>query len=79
MGEVWRGRSLGDKGELEVADDPINHGVISEESDDLHLSAALGADHRINLISFGGLSAFIPEAPNLSASSVVWGAPNRSF
>jgi hypothetical protein len=39
-----RGRFVGDESQLHVVDDPINHGVICEESDDLHRAAALGTE-----------------------------------
>ena len=35
-----------------MVDDSVDHGIVSEERDDLHLSAALRADHRINFIDF---------------------------
>jgi len=41
---------LRDKGQLEVVNDPVHHGIVGEESDDLHDAAALRADHRVNLI-----------------------------
>jgi len=36
---------LRNKGELEVADDTIDHGEIRDEGDDLHPAPALGTDH----------------------------------
>jgi len=33
-----------------MIDDPVHHGIVGEESDDLHRGAALRADHRVNLI-----------------------------
>jgi hypothetical protein len=43
---------LRDKGQVEVVDDAVDHGIVGEESDDLHRAAALRADHRINFIDF---------------------------
>jgi len=37
------------KGELEMADDPIDNFVIFDKGDDFHLCAALRAEERINL------------------------------
>ena len=45
-------RFIGDKGQLEVIDDSIHHGIVGEEGDNPHLSAALRADHRIDFIDF---------------------------
>jgi hypothetical protein len=46
-----RGRgSLRDKDQLEVVDDSVHHGMVGEESDDLHLSAALRAEQWVNFI-----------------------------
>jgi len=44
--------SLRDKRQLEVVDDAVHRGIVGEEGDDLHRAAALGADHRVNLIDF---------------------------
>jgi hypothetical protein len=44
------GRLVGDKGQLEVINDPVNHGIIGEEGDDLHRAAALGADQGVDFI-----------------------------
>ena len=52
MGEMRRGRLVGDEGELEVVDNPVDHSIVGEEGDDLHLSAASEADHRVHLIHF---------------------------
>jgi hypothetical protein len=51
IGGLRRRGPVRDKGQLEVADDPINHGIIGEESDDLHRGAASRAEHRVNLIN----------------------------
>jgi hypothetical protein len=40
------------EGQLEVVDDAVNHSPVSEESDDLHLSAASRAEHGIDFIRF---------------------------
>ena len=34
-----------------MVDDPVHHGIVGEESDDLHLAAALGAGQGIDLIN----------------------------
>jgi hypothetical protein len=34
-----------------VIDDPVHHGIIGEESDDLHHAAASRAEERVNLIN----------------------------
>jgi hypothetical protein len=58
---------LRDKGQLEVVDDPVQHGIVGEESDDLHRGAALGAGQGIHLVHladhFG--PAFGRETPEL--------------
>ena len=46
------GRSIGDKCHLQVIDDPVHHAVVGEESDDLHLPTALGAEQGIDFIDF---------------------------
>ncbi len=51
-GELRWGRFVGDKGELEVADDPVHHGIVGEKGDDPHRAAALRADERVHLIDF---------------------------
>jgi len=35
-----------------VVDDAVHHGIVGEESDDLHDAAAVGAGHGVNLIDF---------------------------
>ena len=45
-----RRRPLGDKGQLEVVDDPVHYGGLREEGDDFHPASALRANHRIDLI-----------------------------
>jgi len=46
-----RGRgSLGDKCQLEVMDDPVDHGIIRNKSDELHVSTALGTNQRVDLV-----------------------------
>jgi len=48
-----RGRgSLGDKCQLEVMDDPVDHGIIRNKSDELHVSTALGTNQRVDLVHF---------------------------
>jgi hypothetical protein len=34
-----------------VVDDLVHHGIVRNKRDDLHLSAAVMADHRVNLNS----------------------------
>jgi len=36
-------RSLCDKGQLVVVDDPVHHGLVSDEDDDRHFSLPSGA------------------------------------
>lgn len=50
IGDVSGWGSIGNKGQLEVIDDSIHHGLICEESNDPHFSAALGADHGVDFI-----------------------------
>ena len=40
------------KSELEVLDDSVDHGIVSEESNDAHFPLAFGAAQGINLIDF---------------------------
>jgi hypothetical protein len=35
-----------------VVDDPVDHGVVHEESDDAHLATALRADHGGDFVEF---------------------------
>lgn len=39
-----------DKGQVEVFDDSIHHGIVSEEGDDAHRAAASRAGERVNFI-----------------------------
>jgi hypothetical protein len=48
------------KGQLEVVDDSVHHGEIGQESDDLHLAAALRTEHRVDFIN---LAANLGPAP----------------
>jgi len=50
ISEARRRRPLRDKGQLEVVDDAVHHGIVGEESDDLHRAPALRTDQRVNLI-----------------------------
>jgi hypothetical protein len=43
-------RTLGDEAQFQVIDDPVDHRIVSQVGDDAHLSAALGADQRVNFI-----------------------------
>jgi len=45
-------RSFCHKGQLEVMDDPVHHGIVGEESDDLHRGAALDTGQGIHLKDF---------------------------
>jgi hypothetical protein len=45
----WR-RALSLKGELKMADDPVDDLVIFDKSDDSHLSSALRTEERVYLI-----------------------------
>jgi hypothetical protein len=47
--------------ELQVIDDPIHHLKFGKEGDDLHLSAALGADQRIDFIETHDRGRFSPD------------------
>lgn len=51
--KVRRRGSLGHKGQLEVADDPVHDGIIvGEEDNEAHLARTLGTDKRVKLIEF---------------------------
>jgi hypothetical protein len=50
--DVRRGRSLRDKCQLKVMDDPVHHGIIHNKSDDLHLSSALITNQRVYFVHF---------------------------
>jgi len=50
IGELRRGRFVGDESQLEVIDDPVHHGIVGEESNDLHRAPALRAEERVDLI-----------------------------
>ncbi len=52
VSDVRRRGSLCDKCQLEMIDDPVDHGIVCQEGNDLHLSAALRADQRIHLVDF---------------------------
>jgi hypothetical protein len=51
LGLRWR-RAFSLKGELEMADDPIDNFGIFNKGDDFHLCAALRAEERIHFIDF---------------------------
>jgi hypothetical protein len=42
--------ALGDKGQFQVLDDPIDNGVLHEEGDDAHRASAAGTAHGVDLI-----------------------------
>ena len=42
ISDARRGRSLCDKRQLEVVDDPVHHSIVGEGGDDAHLALALG-------------------------------------
>ena len=66
INEVRRGRLVGHERQFEVVDDPVHHGEIREESDDLHRPTALRADERVNFINlpdhYGPAPAGYPRA-----------------
>ena len=43
-----RRRSLCDKCQLEVVDDPVHYGIVCKESDDAHPAATSGAGQRVD-------------------------------
>jgi len=47
-----RRRSLGDKCQLKVLDDPVHHGIVCDEGDDLHVSSALSTNQRVDFKNF---------------------------
>jgi len=47
----WRG-PFRDKGQLKVMDDFVHHGIVGEESDDLHRPAAPDTGQGIHLVHF---------------------------
>jgi len=47
---VWWGWFLCDECQLEVIDDPVHHGRVDKEDDDLHPAAALRTKERVNLV-----------------------------
>ncbi len=47
-----RRRSLGHKGQLEMMDDPVHHGIVCEEGNDAHLASVLGAEQGVHLMDF---------------------------
>ena len=47
---IGRGRPLGDKGQLEIGDGSVDHGIGSEKGDGFHRRTALGAEERVNFI-----------------------------
>ena len=50
IGDLRRWGSLRNKGQVEVIDDPVDHGIVGEESDGLHVTAASGAQHGVNFV-----------------------------
>jgi hypothetical protein len=46
----WR-RLLNGGRQLQVTDDPVHHGMLREESDNLYPPAAVGAEERFHFIS----------------------------
>jgi hypothetical protein len=55
IGDVRRRGPLGEESQLEVADDPIHHGIVGEEGDNLHVAAGSRADQRVNFIGKTGV------------------------
>jgi len=68
-----RGRSLRDKCQLQVVDDPVHNGIVGEESDDLHVSSALSTNQRIDLVTFLIISAQPLEGMQEESSSMIGG------
>jgi len=50
--DVRRGRSLGDKCQLEVIDDSVHHRIVDEESDDAHPALSSRSDQRVRKFVF---------------------------
>jgi len=50
MGDMRRRGFVGDKRQFDVVNDLVHHGIVGEERDDLHLSAALRTEEWVNLI-----------------------------
>ncbi len=48
--QVRRGRSLCHKGQLEMLDDSVHHGIVGEEGNDAHLALALGTEERVDFV-----------------------------
>jgi hypothetical protein len=67
IGLVGRGRLVGDKGQLEVVDDAVHHGIVREASDNLHRAAAARAEQGVilaDLLNHLGL-ALAGDGPDL--------------
>jgi len=47
--------------ELQMGDDAIDHGIVCNESDDLHPAAAFGTDQRVGFIEAPGRERCAPD------------------
>lgn len=47
-----RGRSLRDKGQLQVVDNPVHNGIVGDEGNSAHLCLALRTGQGIDLVDF---------------------------
>jgi hypothetical protein len=50
ISELRRRGSFHNEGQLQVVDDAVDHGIVGEEGDNLHLALALRADHRVHFV-----------------------------
>jgi len=57
-----------------VIDDPVHHGIVCKEGDDLHHATALGTDERIDFIN---LADHLSPAPGSDGSELVLNNPER--
>jgi hypothetical protein len=75
---MGRGRPLCHKGQLEVVDNSVHHSIVGEEGYDLHLSAALGADHRVHFIDLPARYGALKLIYMIAAYSVIRLFRNKS-
>jgi hypothetical protein len=52
VGDMRWERFIADKGQLEVVNDLVHHGLVREESNDAYRAAALRINHRVNFTDF---------------------------
>jgi hypothetical protein len=60
-------RPIGHKPKLQMIDNPIHHGILRDEGDDLHPASALRAGHGFHLIALpdhGSASQSYMRLPN---------------